>query len=99
MNVNPVLRKDYKKETLSEYGKNKPNSKPIKANFRAKQTQSNPISNPKRQVKTPEFTTVLYNSSSKLSILHKNLRANSFPFFAGNPAKTCNNSLSSPNAE
>ena len=55
MNVNPFLRKDYKNMALSEYGKNKPNSKPIKPNskpikpnFNAKQTQSKPISKPNK---------------------------------------------------
>ena len=37
MNVNAIKTRDYKNETLSGYGKNKPNSNPI-------QTQSNPIS-------------------------------------------------------
>jgi len=37
MNANMVLTVDYKKKTLGESGKNKPNSKPI-------QTQTKPIS-------------------------------------------------------
>ena len=32
MNVNKVLTRDYEKRTLGERGKNKANSKPIKAN-------------------------------------------------------------------
>ena len=54
MNVNPVLRKDYKNETLSGYGKNKPNSNPIQSQSnpiskqnKPNQSQSNPISKPK----------------------------------------------------
>jgi hypothetical protein len=34
MNVNKVLTKDYEKRTLGERGKNKPNTNPIKPNFR-----------------------------------------------------------------
>jgi hypothetical protein len=42
MNVNAVITKDYEKRTLGERGKNKPNSKPIKANKMPKQTQYKP---------------------------------------------------------
>ena len=43
MNVTSILTKDYKNETLSERGKNKANSKPIKANKSQYNAKTNPI--------------------------------------------------------
>jgi len=43
MNVNKVLTKDYEKKTLSEHGKNKPNSNPIQTQSKPIQTQTKPI--------------------------------------------------------
>ncbi len=40
MNVNKVLTRDYKKKTLGEHGKNKPNTNPIQTQYKA---NSNPI--------------------------------------------------------
>ena len=42
MNVNKVFAKEYENKTLSRRGKNKANTKPIKANIMPKQTQNKP---------------------------------------------------------
>jgi len=41
MNVNKVLTRDYENETLSERGKNKANTNPIKPNYGNAQNERN----------------------------------------------------------
>ena len=54
LNVNKVLTEDYGKRTLGQRGKNKPNSKPIKANFPAPRGETNPIQTQTNPIK-PNF--------------------------------------------
>jgi hypothetical protein len=76
MNINKVLTKDYEKRTLGVRGKNKPNTKPNKANLPSPSDETNPIQTQYKPNQTqfqtgPVRILVNYLSRSKMEFANR----------------------------